>query len=148
MKEEAILNLKKSYLAVNFIGLTLIVTVFVSAGVVELIKRFFAPFSGVAQLSKDTLNLLRYVLAFLALADFFLIKLIQRKYAAPASLNLPRAAVITFGLCEAVALYGLALFLLAGHPLDFYIFMAISLLYFYLFFPKYDKWEKLLAGNK
>ncbi len=58
--------------------------------------------------------------------------------------NLAQAAVITFALCEAVALLGLVLFLLAGNAMDFYIFMVISLGFFYLFFPKYDQWEQRL----
>jgi hypothetical protein len=32
--------------------------------------------------------------------------------------------------------------LLTGSSLDFYVFMVISLGFFYLFFPKYEQWEK------
>ena len=45
--------------------------------------------------------------------------------------------------CEAVSIYGLVLFILSRNPTDFFIFMLISLLYFYLFRPKYADWERL-----
>jgi len=41
---------------------------------------------------------------------------------------------------------GLVLFLLTGNGLDFYVFMVISLGYFYLFFPKYETWEQLVSA--
>ena len=43
-------TLKARYLAVNFIGLAMIASVFVYAGVVELIKWQLAPFAGFAKL--------------------------------------------------------------------------------------------------
>ena len=52
----------------------------------------------------------------------------------------------TFALCESVAVLGLVLFLLAGNAMDFYVFMVISLGFFYLFFPKYDQWEERLSA--
>ena len=61
--------------------------------------------------------------------------------------QLAQAAVITFALCEAVALFGLVLFLLAGNAMDFYVFMVISLGFFYLFFPKYAQWEQRLNAD-
>jgi F0F1-type ATP synthase membrane subunit c/vacuolar-type H+-ATPase subunit K len=138
-------QLKRKYLAVNLIGLIMIASVFLYAAVVEIIKRFLAPFAGFALLTKETVDLVRYLLGFAAMADFFLIRIILKKYSAAPAPNLPLAAIITFSLCESVALYGLVLFLLAGSPLDFYIFMTISLAFFYIYFPKYDKWEKAMG---
>jgi hypothetical protein len=59
-------TLKARYLAVNFIGLAMIASVFVYAGVVELIKWQLAPFAGFAQLDPQTVAFIKY--AFLALA--------------------------------------------------------------------------------
>ncbi|MBW1991699.1 MAG: hypothetical protein JRI59_06220, partial [Deltaproteobacteria bacterium] len=56
------------------------------------------------------------------------------------------AAVISFALCEAVAVFGLVLFLLTGNWQVFYIFFAFSLLLFYLHYPKYEAWEKIVAA--
>jgi hypothetical protein len=136
-----LLDLKKRYLAVNFIGLALIAAVFLDAVVVEVLKRWLAPFAGLAALSGSQAQLLKYLLVALAFGQFFLIKAVQNILAPRGVKYLPQAAVITFALCEAVALLGLVLFLLQGHPLDFYVFMLLSLFYFWLFFPKYQDWE-------
>ena len=134
--------LKARYLAVNFIGLAMIAAVFVYAGVVEVIKWQYAPFAGFARLDPRTVGLLRYAFLALAAAQFGIIKVVQKIIPAGSVDNLPQTAIITFALCESVAVLGLVLFLLAGNALDFYIFMTISLGFFYLFFPKYDQWEQ------
>jgi hypothetical protein len=141
-------TLKARYLAINFIGLAMIASVFVYAGVVEVIKWQMAPFAGFAQLAPGTADLLKYIFLALAAAQFGLIKVVHKILPAKSADHLPQTAIITFALCESVGVLGLMLFLLAGNSLDFYIFMAISLGYFYLFFPKYEQWEKLLKLEK
>ena len=138
------ITLKSRYLAVNFIGLAMIAAVFVYAGVVELIKWQWAPFAGFAQLPPRTVGLLKYGFLALAAAQYGIIKVVQKIMPAKSADNLPQAAIITFALCEAVAVLGLVLFLLAGNAMDFYIFMVISLGFFYLHFPKYEHWEKVV----
>jgi hypothetical protein len=141
-------TLKARYLAVNFIGLAMIAAVFVYAGVVEVIKWQWAPFAGFAKLEPHTAALIKYVFLALAAAQFGIIKTVQKILPTRSADNLSQAAVITFALCETVAVLGLVLFLLAGNAVDFYIFMAISLGFFYLFFPKYEQWEeRLRAGS-
>jgi hypothetical protein len=135
-------TLKARYLAVNFIGLAMIAAVFVYAGVVELIKWQLAPFAGFARLDPGTASLLKYIFIALAAAQYGIIKVVQKIIPAKSTDNLPQAAIITFALCESVAVLGLVLFLLAGNAMDFYIFMVISLGFFYLFFPKYEQWEE------
>jgi hypothetical protein len=139
-------TLKARYLAVNFIGLAMIAAVFVYAGVVELIKWQWAPFAGLAKLPAATASLLKYVFLALAAAQYLVIKVMQKIVLARSTDNLPQAAIITFALCETVAVLGLVLFLLIGNTLDFYVFMVISLGFFYLFYPKYENWEKLLSA--
>ena len=141
-------TLKARYLAVNFIGLAMIGAVFVYAGVVELIKWRLAPFAGFARLDPRTVGLLKYAFLALAAAQYGIIKAIRKILPVKSADNLAQAAVITFALCEAVALLGLVLFLLAGNSMDFYIFMVISLGFFYLVFRKYEQWEhRLNAGG-
>ena len=141
-------TLKARYLAVNFIGLAMIAAVFVYAGVVELIKWQLAPFAGFAKLEPHTVALLKYVFLALAAAQFGIIKVVQKIMPTKSVDNLPQTAIITFALCEAVSVLGLVLFLLAGNAMDFYVFMVISLGFFYLFFPKYEQWEaRLRAGG-
>jgi len=135
-------TLKARYLAVNFIGLAMIASVFVYAGVVEVIKWQMAPFAGFAKLDPRTVNLVKYAFLAIAAAQYGAIKVVQKILPAKSADNLPQTAIITFALCESVAVLGLVLFLLAGQPIDFYIFMVLSLGFFYLFFPKYDQWEE------
>ena len=134
--------LKTRYLAVNFIGLAMIASVFVYAGVVEWIKWQWAPFAGFSQLEPRQATVLKYIFLALAGAQYGAIKLVQKIVPARSVDNLPQAAIITLALCESVAVFGLVLFLLTGQAVDFYIFMLISLSFFYLFYPKYDDWEK------
>ena len=140
-------TLKARYLAVNFIGLAMIAAVFVYAGVVELIKWQLAPFAGFAKLDPRTAGLLKYGFLALAAAQYGIIKVVQKILPTRSVENLSVTAIITFALCEAVAVLGLVLFLLAGNSLDFYIFMVISLGFFTLFFPKYDQWEQRMRSE-
>jgi len=145
--DKSFATLKARYLAVNFIGLAMIAAVFVYAGVVELIKWQLAPFAGFAKLDPRMVGLLKYGFLTLAAVQFGIIKVVPKILPTRSADNLAQAAVITFALCEAVAVLGLVLFLLAGNPMDFYIFMLISLGFFYLFFPKYEQWEQRISAG-
>jgi hypothetical protein len=136
--------LKARYLVVNFMGLAMIASVFVYAGVVELIKWQWAPFAGFGKLPSANTELLSYIFLAIAAGQFGAIKAVPRIVLARSVDNLPQAAVISLALCESVALLGLVLFLLTGRSGDFYIFMLISLGFFYWFYPRYDQWEKLV----
>jgi len=142
-----LLELKKRYLAVNFIGLTMIASIFVYAAVVEVLKRTLAPFPGFASLDAAQLQILKYLFAALAFGHFIIIKVIRKFLASRGVAFLPQAAIITFALCESVGVMGLILFLLQGNPLDFYVFMLLSLFYFWLYFPKFRDWEAQLESQ-
>jgi len=141
-------TLKARYLAVNFIGLAMIASVFVYAGVVEVIKWRLAPFAGFAKLAPQTITFIKYAFLALAAAQFGVIKALQKFLPARSVANLSTLAIITFALCESVGVLGLVLFLLDGNSMDFYIFMVISLGFFYLFFPKYEQWEERVRFEK
>ena len=136
--------LKIQYLRVNFVGLAMIGSVFIYALVVEVLKRTLAPFTGFGGFTPAGAQMLKYLLVALAFANFFIIKAIQKVLGSRSAEKLVMATVITFALCEAVALFGLVLFLLKGNAMDFYTFMFLSLFYFWLFFPKYQDWEDRL----
>jgi hypothetical protein len=140
-------KLKIQYLKVNFIGLAMIGSVFLYAGVVEVLKRTMAPFAGFATLPVAQAMTLKYVFVALAIGNFFLIKFIQKILGAPSVQQLRQAAIITFAISESVAVLGLVLFLLAGNAMDFYTFMFLSLFYFWFFFPKYQDWEERLGAQ-
>ena len=137
-------QLKMRYLTVNFIGLAMIGSVFIYAVVVEVLKRTQAPFSGFADLTPAQVQMLKYIFVALAIATFFLIKFMQKILASGSVERLFQAAVVTFALSESVAIFGLVLFLLSGNAMDFYLFMFLSLFYFWFFYPKYQDWEARL----
>jgi len=138
-------KLKIQYLKVNFIGLALIGSVFLYAGAVEVVRWTMAPFAGFAGLPVAQMMPLKYVFVALAIGDFFLIKFIQKILGGRSVTQIVQAAMVTFALSEAVAVLGLVLFLLAGHAMDFYTFMFLSLFYFWFFFPRYQDWEDRLG---
>ena len=140
-------QLKIQYLKTNFIGLAMIGSVFLYAGVVEVLKRTLAPFAGFTTLAPAQVLTIKYLFVALAIGDFFLIKFMQKILGARSVAQLMQAAIITFALSEAVALFGLVLFLLAGQAMDFYTFMFLSLFYFWFFFPKYRDWEDRLGAQ-
>jgi len=142
------LALKTRYLTVNFIGLAMIASVFVYAGIVEFIKWRWAPFSGFLQLAAPQAAIVRYIFLAFAAGQYGVIRLVQKIVGARSVDHLPQAAIITLALCESVAILGLMLFFAAGQALDFYMFMVVSLGFFYLFFPKYDDWEKRVGSEK
>ncbi|MBI5182493.1 MAG: hypothetical protein HZA06_06245 [Nitrospirae bacterium] len=148
-------ELKKGYRIAVIIGIAMIASVFVYAVIVELIKSGGIPFKGVTPFPK--FDILRYVLFGIAIFTFFIIRLIrsivlsnraatpQPAQGQPSFLlvqKLVMASVITYALCESVAIYGLVLFFMALNSNDFYIFMIISLIYFAVYFPRYSQWEE------
>lgn len=141
------ISLKQRYLVANLIGLAMVASVFIYAVVVEVMQRALAPFTGLAALSASQVQVLKYVLVGLALGHFFLLKSLPKVLAPPTAARLFLTAILTFALCEAVALYGLVFFLLSGRVFDFYLFFALSLFYFYFFYPKYQEWEQLLGAG-
>ena len=140
MEVSSVDELKREYRLSTIIYIAMIVTVFVYAVVVELIKKNFAPFKGFAPFPE--VYILRYVFLGLTIADFFLIKFIWRKLLSASTQKLIETSIITYALCESVAIYGLILFLAAGSSLDFYTFMILSLSFFGVYFPRYGHWKK------
>ena len=139
-------QIRLRYLRVNFIGLAMIGSVFLYAAVVEVLKRVLAPFAGFAALTPGQAQMMKYLFIALAFANFFLIKFFQRILGSRSVEQLVQAAIVSFAMSEAVAIFGLMLFLLTGSAMDFYTFMFLSLFYFWFFFPKIKDWEAQLQA--
>jgi F0F1-type ATP synthase membrane subunit c/vacuolar-type H+-ATPase subunit K len=127
----------------NYLGLAMMGSVFIYAGLVLGINHGYLPIKIRPALSADISTKIKYILLFISLCHYFIIKFFQ-KISSRAVNRLPAASIIIFALSEAVGIYGLVLFLLTGNANNFFIFMAISLFYFYIFYPKYADWERLL----
>ncbi|RJR42590.1 MAG: hypothetical protein C4567_06945 [Deltaproteobacteria bacterium] len=139
--------LMQQFRTTNFIGLAMIGSVFLYAGLVLGINHGLIPVKIPRTLPADTANIVKYILLFVSILHYFIIKFFQ-KVAGKAANRLPAGAILTFALSEAVGVYGLVLFLLSGNANDFFIFMAVSLFYFYIFYPKYTDWERLWKKNE
>jgi len=134
--------LQQQFKTTNYIGLAMIASVFIYAAIVMLIDKGYISIKVRQVISTETSTNLKYILLGLSLSQYFIIRFFQ-KFSLKSANYLPPGSIIIYALCEAVSIYGLVLFLLSGNSMDFYIFMLISLLYFYLFYPKYADWERL-----
>lgn len=148
-------DLKSTYRKAVFIWINMVFIIFIFAFVVEIMKRNPAFPRRTSPLQEA--DLLGYILLGYAILTFFLIRFIHRQILSSKSPGNPsgsdsplsrriarllKASVVTHSLCEAVASYGLVLFLFTNDPYDFYIFMLLSLIYFAFNFPGYAQWEE------
>ena len=148
-------DLRKGYRLAALIGVLMIGSVLVYVVIAELIKESNAPFQGFAQM--PDIALLRYALLAVAAVEFIVIPVLTRAMlsgavpppsASASGQHLPEikrlisSAIVTYALCESVAIYGLVLFLLNGDSSDLYLFIVLSVLFFAVYFPKYSRWEE------
>ena len=135
-------TLQQQFKTTNNIGLAMMAAVFLYAVIVLVIDKGYLPYKAQPGANIGIFTTLKYILLVLAILHYFIIRFFQ-KFSLKSAAYLPPGAILTFALCEAVSIYGLVLFFLTGNATDFFIFMVISLLYFYLFYPKYADWERL-----
>lgn len=128
----------------NYIGLAMIGSVFIYASLVLGINHGYIPIKIPQTITLEVSVKIKYFFLFLSLCHYFIIKFFQ-KISIIAVYRLAGAYIIIFILSEIVSIYGLVLFILTGNTNDFFIFMAISLFYFFIFYPKYADWERLLT---
>jgi len=138
-------SLQQQFKTTNYIGLAMMASVFIYAAIVLGIDKGYIPYK--ASLNITILPTIKYILLVISILHYLIIRFFQ-KFSSKSAAYLPAGAIITFALCEAVGIYGLVVFLLTRNPTDFFIFMVISLLYFYLFYPRYADWERLWNKNK
>ncbi|MHB8173453.1 MAG: hypothetical protein ACYDFU_03185 [Nitrospirota bacterium] len=140
ISDEAI---KKQYSSIKKIGIAMVSSVFIYAIVVGLMKRYIqisfhenAPYH----------NIMRIGFLLYSIAQFFWLKV--RKESKPASntgsvlKRFEAMSIIMFAGCETVCIFGLILFMYAGQSIDFYSFFLLSLIYFWIYFPRYEQMEK------
>ena len=154
-------ELKRGYRLARFIGTAMVFGVLVYALVVEIMRNNSA-FSR-EPLLPDAAESVKYIFLGLALFQFFLIRMIRRRFlprepeqaaglqTGSVSIKVTRlliTSIVTYVLCELVAVFGLVLFFITRSPFDFYLFMGISLLYFAAYFPRYAQWEEWATSRE
>jgi F0F1-type ATP synthase membrane subunit c/vacuolar-type H+-ATPase subunit K len=150
-KKEAMEELKNAYRRTAIIGIAMIATLAIYILVVVLIQATRESFESPADAS-----LVRNIFLFISLVTIFLIQIFRsRMFRTPSVAGagekpsekdlvqkLVSASVVIFALAESIAIFGLVLFFLTNRATDFYMFLAISLISFTLFFPRYLQWEE------
>jgi hypothetical protein len=152
-------ELKKAYRIAVVIAVITVASFLLFAWLVHLIDRRFDPFDGLFPLIKG--DTLKFILLGITVAISLIIRLIKSVLpSGRITIRLPRqvtgrlkissdtvqrlllTSVITFALCELVAAFGVAVFLVTGYSLDFYIFLVMSLLLMATNFPLRREWEE------
>ena len=131
-------------------GMALAIAIY--ALVIEMIRTQRAPFGGFAP--DVPLTLLRFAFVLMGVLCFVVVRMVRASIVAgrtrpvapaggltPLVHRLLTASVVTLGICESIAVYGLVLFLLGGHRSDFYGFAALSVAAFAVNFPRLSQWE-------
>ena len=157
--KEQLTQLKKAYWAAVTIGVVTIASFFFYAWGVYFVSSRVDSFEGLFPLIKG--HTLKYVLLGATVVISLLIRLIR--YMLPPgriTIRLPEripkrlkirsdvvqrlllTSMIIFALCELVAFFGVAIFLVSGQQFDFYIFLVMSLLLIATNFPMRKEWEE------
>ena len=147
-------KLGQYYKLAKVIGCGLIGSLLVFAAVIETLKSI--PTESQGLLSPSLIEMLRYLLLGVSVIEFFVIRFIRKMILSSAPrADLSRggdltairvqklfvASIISMAFCEAVAIYGLVLFIVGRDSFDFYLFTFLSLIFFYVYFPRYPQWE-------
>ena len=125
----------------------MILSILLYAGVVEILQRL-APSEPLAE--PRTAELLRRIFRGLALANFLGIAWLRGRARQTKGEPLARLArlktltTVCLALAEAIAIYGLVLFLLSRDSLDFYCLFLASALSFILAFPRPEVFRETL----
>ena len=156
---EQLTELKKAYYGAVTIGVVTVITFFICAWGVSFVNSSVDSFEGLFPLIKG--DTLKFVLLGTTVAVSLLIRLV--KYVLPSgkiTIQLPEripqklkiksdvvqrlllTSMIIFSLCELVAFFGVAVFLVSGQPLDFYIFLVMALMLIATNFPMRKDWEE------
>jgi len=120
------------------------------AAVVALVQRIYAPFRGFYPFAQ--MELLRYILLAVVVVELAVPRLLRfiPKTSPTADwerliLQLRVEAFRDYAICSSFATYGLVLFLVGGLASDCYLFMGLSVVGFWLYFPRIERWEQHLA---
>ncbi len=144
-------KLDQAYRTTVILAVAMIASVFLYAGVVELLPRL-AP-SGPPSGDAGTVGLLRQVFRGVALVNFLALAWLGGRARRPIGeppvrlAKLRSLTTVSLALAEAIALYGLVLFFMSRDPSDFYYLLLVSLLSFIAVFPRYDRWKEALRDS-
>jgi len=140
-------ELRSAHRPASFVGIAIIVSLFLYLVVVEVLRATMSPFRGL--ISLPGIATLRYIFYGLAVVEVLVTRWLQGLLlrrapgddARATILKLARTSIVTLCLSEVPALLGLVLFLLGGLNKDFYALLAVSLVLAFMYFPRLRSWE-------
>ena len=155
-------DLRKAYRIAVIIGLAMMASLLVYAVIVGVLEKDPSLIRSAPALPDSQAEIVKFALIAVTVVIFFVIRFVnasllktngeagnlpdgrsrQSSGVPPEFGRLTTAAVITYALCEAPAIFGLVLFLLGRSSSDFHLFLLISLFYFAVHFPKFSQWEE------
>jgi len=145
------IKLREAYNRVLRITAAIIAGIFILAGIAEWVRSAYGPFQGFAAHYKWIPGL-RNFFYLMAMFNILVIRyVVMRIYVAPGSVNfrmiverLSMASVVSMLISELPCVYGLALFLIAGDLIDFYLLFGLSIIYSMIYFPRYKNWVSIV----
>ncbi len=144
-------ELQAAYNTVLRFTAAIIAGIFILAGIAEWVRITYAPFQGIAAHYKWMPGIRNYFYL-MAMFNILIIRyIIMRIYIAPGEINfrtitgrLSRAAIASMCTSQLPCVYGLALFIMAGDLIDFYLLFGLSIIYSAIYFPRYKNWVSLI----
>lgn len=150
-------RLRTAYRMVVIIGMAMMGSVLIYVVVAEFLRGSQPPWNAMKGIlfsaGDPTFDYIKYALLAVGIVSALLVvKISSAVNLSPDKLTNPTPAlmthsVIVFAACEAVAILGLVVFFLAGNITDMYIFAAVSLGLFAIFFPRYSRWSQLAESR-
>ena len=113
--------------------------------VVEFCEMYLAPFGGFMP-DMENLGVVRLALVLIGLADLGIAGAVLWRPHLVGSVG--GAFLVAYAVLEALAVYGLALFLLDGRRLDFYPFAALALVGLSVLWTQAGRWDELTISKR
>ncbi len=144
---EYLKDLKRAHRTSVILYIAFMASLGIYVAVVEILRTELGDYQGM--LEGDRFYWVRYAFYGIGLAQIFIIRLVREiltkglasTEAEELIAHLSRLSILTAAFCESVAIFGLVLFFLSGNQKDFYVLVAISIVLFIVYFPKYSNWE-------
>jgi len=141
------IHIYEAYRDSALFGLAYLIDILLYVAVMLFVARYFDPFQGIG--SNEVSHVVRIALYSLSFSQIFFIKILANKPFKNRDkigleeriVQLKKSALIIYGLCDGVALFGLIMFILYGAGPDFFIFLFLSIFYLIIYFPRFDEWE-------
>jgi hypothetical protein len=146
-------GLNKVFGTCRLVGLAVIISLFLYAVIVEVVRAWLKPFLGFARI--ENALVLRYAFYAAAIAIVIASRVLNSLILRRSGPDEPKtvvqqlnlAAIVSMTLSEGPALMGLILFFVGGFFRDFYMLLIVSLFLEFMYFPRLRGWQEVLKDR-